>query len=331
MYKMTIAFFVACASTTLIAFGAEPTDAPTYTDPNDVDADFAIQGEYRGEIPTEFGPEMWGIQVVALGQGKFMATGYRGGLPGDGGTKREETRAYGDRKRNVVELLAEDVATLVIADGKMKVFSPDGDEEYGTLKRVHRKSPTLGAKPPEGAIVLFDGNSLDYWDGNTSKTDDGLLTEGSTSTKKGRSYKAHVEFRLPYMPESRGQARGNSGFYVQGRYEIQMLDSFGLDGESNEGGGAYGAAPPNLNMCFPPLSWQTYDVDFTAPEFKNGKKIKNARLTVRHNGVVIHDDRELSSHTPGGVDEESADPGVLMFLQNHSNPVRYRNIWVVEQ
>ena len=194
---MTIALFVACASTTLIAFGAEPTDAPTYTDPNDVDADFAIQGEYSGEIPTEFGPEMWGIQVVALGQGKFMATGYRGGLPGDGGAKREETRAHGERKADVVELLAKDVATLVVADGKMTVLSPDGDEEYGTLKRVHRKSPTLGAKPPAGALVLFDGNSLDHWDSNTSKTDDGLLTEGSTSTKKGHSYKAHVEFRLP--------------------------------------------------------------------------------------------------------------------------------------
>ena len=147
-----------------------------------------------------------------------------------------------------------------------------GRAQYGTMKPVYRKRPTLGAKPPEGAIVLFDGNSLDHWENNTSKTDDGLLTEGSTSTKKGQGYKAHVEFRLPYMPESRGQARGNSGFYVQGRYEIQMLDSFGLDGKSNECGGAYGAAPPNLNMCFPPLSWQTYDVDFTAPEFKNGKK-----------------------------------------------------------
>ena len=64
---------------------------------------------------------------------------------------------------------------------------------------------------------------------------------------------------------------------------------------------------------------------------KNGKKVKNVRLTVRHNGVVIHDDQELPSHTPGGVDEESADPGVLMFLQDHTNPVRYRNIWVVEK
>ncbi len=331
MYKITMTLSVACAFATLVAVGAEHTNAPTYTDPNNVDDDFAIQGEYSGEIPTEIGPEMWGIQVVALGKGKFMATGYSGGLPGDGGAKREETRAYGERKGDVVELLAEDVARLVIADGKMTILSPDGEEEYGTLKRVQRESPTLGAKPPQGAIVLFDGNSLEHWDSNTSKTDDRLLTEGSTSKNKGQSYKAHVEFRLPYMPESSGQARGNSGFYVQGRYEIQMLDSFGLDGKSNECGGAYGAAPPKLNMCFPPLSWQTYDVDFTAPEFKNGKKVKNARLTVRHNGVVIHDDQELPSHTPGGVDEESADPGVLMFLQDHTNPVRYRNIWVVEK
>ena len=108
MYKMIMTLAVACAFATLVAVGAEHTNAPTYTDPNNVDDDFAIQGEYSGEIPTEIGPEMWGIQVVALGKGKFMATGYRGGLPGDGGAKREETRSYGGRKGDVVELLAEE-------------------------------------------------------------------------------------------------------------------------------------------------------------------------------------------------------------------------------
>ena len=131
------------------------------------------------------------------------------------------------------------------------------------------------------------------------------------------------------MPLARGQARGNSGLYVNGCYEVQMLDSFGLEGKDNECGGIYKVGAPAVNMCFPPLAWQTFDVDFTAAKYQDGKKVKNARITVRHNGVVIHDDRELPAATPGGCGKES-EPGPI-FLQNHGNPVRYRNIWAVKK
>ena len=132
------------------------------------------------------------------------------------------------------------------------------------------------------------------------------------------------------MPKERGQDRANSGFYAQGRYEVQVLDSFGLEGEWNECGGIYKIAKPDVNMCFPPGAWQTYDVDFTAAVFEDGKKVQNARITVRHNGVAIHSDRELPNVTAAKILDESPEPGPI-YLQDHDNPVLYRNIWVVER
>ena len=132
------------------------------------------------------------------------------------------------------------------------------------------------------------------------------------------------------MPTARGQGRGSSGVYIQSRYECQVLDSFGLESEDNECGGIYSIAKPTINMCFPPLSWQTYDIDFTAAKFDDeDNKTENARVTIKHNGVVIHDDLELTHGTPGRLPEGTEPEPV--FLQDHGNPVVFRNIWVVEK
>jgi hypothetical protein len=117
---------------------------------------------------------------------------------------------------------------------------------------------------------------------------------------------------------------------VQNRYEIQVLDSFALEGENNECGGVYSMKAPSVNMCFPPLSWQTYDIDFTAARFEGDKKVANARLTLYHNGVKIYDNIELTDKTPGGAPQEAPGVGPLM-LQDHGNSVAFRNIWVVEK
>lgn len=299
-----------------------------YTDPAQAGPDFKVQGEYVGQLPNaDGGKQKWGVQVIALGDGKFEAVGYRGGLPGAGWNGKEKKKAHGEREGDVTTLKSSD-ATLTIKGRIMTVATADG-KQLGKLEKVHRESKTLGAEPPKGAVVLFDGKSTDKW--AQGKMKDGLLLPGARSKQKFTNAKYHLEFRLPFMPEARGQGRGNSGFYLSGCYEIQMLDSFGLEGKNNECGGIYQIAAPRVNMCLPPLSWQTYDVDYTAPKFDaDGKKIENARVTIRHNGVVIHDNLELPHATPGGVNGETPEGGPV-YLQNHGNPVRYRNIWVVEK
>ncbi|HWB08739.1 MAG TPA: family 16 glycoside hydrolase [Pirellulales bacterium] len=262
------------------------------------DPDFALQGEYVGERV--------GMQVVALGEGEFSVVTYPGGLPGAGWTGTEKQIIDADR---------EDLAGLV-----------------GGLKRTERASPTLGAKPPKSAVVLFDGTraSLDkHWRTGSRMTDDGLLMQGCTSTDRFRDFTLHLEFQTPFMPKARGQGRGNSGVYYQGRYETQVLDSFGLEGRDNECGGIYSVAAPTVNMCLPPLAWQTYDVEFTAARYDDqGQKTSPAKLTVKLNGVTVHQNVEVPGPTTAAPVKESPEPGPI-YLQDHGNPVRYRNIWVV--
>ncbi len=212
------------------------------------------------------------------------------------------------------------------------------------LRQIERASPTLGAKPPAGAVVLLGPNMKDleaFGHGREAATPckwkllpGGVMqvTRSGSVVSKSRfkGHRLHVEFRSPYEPHHLGQARGNSGVYVQGRYEVQVLDSFGLEGKDNECGGIYKTGRPIVNMCYPPGMWQTYDIDFTATRFEGAQKTAEARITVRHNGVVIHDDLKIPKPTGGSLDRNEDQPGPLM-LQDHGNPVEFRNIWVVEK
>jgi hypothetical protein len=324
---LVVFLFALSACSFSFAQADKPDPKTTYTDPEKADADFAVQGEYRGKLATDDGMVDYGLQAVARGGGKFLAVVYKGGLPGDGWDRDEPLRVDGKRADKTVIFQGDD-GKGVWEEGLITVSHGDG-QVMGKLERVVRKSPTLGAKPPQGATVLFDGTSVDAFEG-ASLTDDGCLRVPGTSKQKFKSCQLHLEFMTPYMPYAEGQARGNSGVYLQGRYEVQVLDSFGLEGKWNECGGIYEHYPPKVNMCFPPLAWQTYDIDFSAASFEGSKKLKSARMSVKHNGVLIHDDVEIGETTRAAPVALGADAGPL-YLQDHSNPVIYRNIWVLSK
>ena len=303
--------------------------ALTVTDLAKAGPDFFIQGEYVGTM----GGVAVGFQVIALGKEQFEAVLCPGGLPGAGwtGSTNPRQKVQGKRESDAGGGTARFSGNGWIAlagGGEIKIKSLN-DQEIGRLSKIERKSPTLGVKPPAGAVVLFDGGSLERFKPGARKTDDRLLMEGCTSLEEFGDCTVHIEFLLPFQPESRGQGRGNSGLYLAGRYEVQMLDSFGLKGESNECGGIYTVAKPRVNMCLPPLQWQTYDIEFKAPRFDDkGTKVADAELTVRHNGEMIHKNVKVSKPTAAAIISTESSKGPL-HLQNHGNPVRYRNIWAL--
>jgi len=231
--------------------------------------------------------------------------------------------------------------------GKFKGTSADGESISGTftMEKTVRLSPTLGKKPPEGAIVLFAGKKkdTDNWQAARRRIAGfpWLLKDGAMEVKpraggiitkqKFGDCKLHIEFRLPFMPDARGQGRGNSGVYLQGRYEVQILDSYGLAGMDNECGGIYRVGRPLVNMCAPPTQWQTYDITFRAPRFDtNGEKTHLATLKVVHNGETIQSgEKKPKGPTTAAPDLTEKGPGGL-YLQDHGNPVQFRNIWLVE-
>ena len=306
-----------------IATAAPSDDAANPADSQALD----IQGEYTGMVKSPDAEFKVGMQVIALGDGAFRAVVYPGGLPGDGWDGINKLDADGTLADGVVTF-AGDNARGELKDNVLRVFDAD-DNQMAALERVDRKSPTLGEAPPDGAVVLFDGTSADAFDGG-KLSDDGLLIAGATSKQKFQDCHLHVEFRLPFMPQARGQARGNSGCYLQGRYEVQMLDSFGLEGLDNECGGIYSIKRPDTNMCFPPMAWQTYDIDFTAAKYEDGKKVTDATMTVTHNGVYVNKDVKHPQTATTAPVPVGPEPGPI-YLQDHGNPVRYRNVWVVEK
>lgn len=319
--------FVVFACICFLAASLQAQDPLKISRLEDVDEDFAFQGEYTGLTLPENSAclQRIGLQVIARGNGRFDAVAYTGGLPG-AGAGSERLMLSGQRTGDVLELSGETLSVRI--QGRRATLRSARGNTLGSFYRVVRKSSTLGKSPPANAIVLFDGSGTDEFS-NGRMTEDGLLQVGTEFKRTFQDYTLHLEFRLAYSPTLTGQKRSNSGVYLQSRYEVQILDSFGLAGEHNECGALYRYRKPDINMCFPPLSWQTYDITFFSPRFDaEGNKTRHGRLTVRHNGVAVHNHFELERKTGAGKAESAK-----LFpikLQNHSDPVRFRNIWIVD-
>jgi hypothetical protein len=226
------------------------------------------------------------------------------------------------------------------------VFATLASAQYGDISDVKLNKPedkidVKSEAPPKEAIVLFDGKSLDGWLKRNGKdkahwklVDGGAMQVaggGDIITEKtfDGAFKLHVEFRVPYLPQAKGQGRGNSGVYVQGRYEVQVLDSYGLESKKDDCGAIYGVAAPKVNACKAPTVWQSYDIEYHSPKCENGKKTDPARMTVHHNGIKIHDDVKIPvDNTTAGMGGDPCKPGPIL-LQDHGNPVQFRNIWLL--
>jgi hypothetical protein len=206
------------------------------------------------------------------------------------------------------------------------------------------------APAPSDAEVLFDGKDLSKWENNrgqdaTWKVQDGYVETaarggGIRTRGKWADFQLHVEWAAPNPPRGTGQGRGNSGILINNMYEVQVLDSYNAktypDGQA---GAIYGQSPPLVNACKPPGEWQTYDILFESPRWNaQGELTKKAIITVLHNGVVIQNHYELIGMTDGinaaqpwrTLSQYPAPhaPEVFIELQDHDNPVRFRDIWV---
>jgi len=292
----------------------------------------AVQGLYEG-VRQDDAKHKLEARVVATGRGTY---------------KLLIREAADDGKTEKVELAGKTQDDAISFSGKKGEVAWTGTWAEGTvkglcgasgmfeLKRIVKESPTLGAKPPQGATVLLDGKNFDEMtlrplpggaEQEWKKTEEGAIQvpRGGMNSKRtfAGNVKIHVEFKLPLMPEASDQGRANSGVYLPNGEEIQVLDSFGMTTYQGGGcGGLYRWKDPDVFDQFslaslPPLQWQTYDIEYRVT-MQDGKPTGKPHVTVWHNGIKIHDNVELRNNARAGV----------FNFQDHGNAVQYRNIWV---
>jgi hypothetical protein len=338
-----------------------------YFDPNVLGPDVRLQGEYAGMLAGR----PVGVQVVARGEGRFHALVLPGGLPGDGWDGMPYVLLESDPlERGVAAFHAVAAADDATAHLDGEGFRLTRAGQAAVLPRVERTSPTLGQRPPAGAVVLFDGTGLDAFQEDKTyeaqtmplMLDDTMLNGGVTKRSFGDCL-LHVEFMTGFEPENIPWRRADAGIYLASRYEVAIGDSFGFDFDLS---GYGGPTPPRLfsqrslaqkfpvttgtrhttkprvcgsvftypiivpNTCHPPLTWQTLDIDFTAPRFDAaGAKTADAILSVKLNGHQIVDRQQVTKPTPHGLKGDAA-RGPIWF-EAFFRRVLYRNIWLVEK
>ena len=235
------------------------------------------------------------------------------------------------------------ISIVLVASLTCTAQKPEETEVWEPVPEVVTPGPTAH-HPPSDAIILFDGTDLSQWvgeDGEPAKwnVEDGAMTvvkgTGAIRTKQGfGNVQLHIEWRAPAEIEGEGQGRGNSGIFLQDRYEVQVLDSYNNRTYSNgQAASIYKQHIPLANACRPPGEWQTYDIIFNAPIFDaSGKLARHAYVTVIHNGVLVQNHVALRGPTQyiGQPEYEAHEDKLPIQLQDHNNPVSYRNIWIRE-
>lgn len=222
------------------------------------------------------------------------------------------------------------IIALLLAGGSCSLSAADAEPRVVT--------PGTGGAPPSDAVVLFSGQDLAQWKNDRGgaagwRVENGVMVVNGTGNiltkEEFGDVQLHVEWASPAEVKGEGQGRGNSGVYLQGRYEIQVLDSYGNktypDGQA---GAVYKIAPPLVNVCRKPGEWQTYDIMFHAPKPAAGGKVEPGSITVLQNGVLVQDHVAIAGDATTAAMFQGATPKGPLMLQDHGNPVRYRNIWI---
>ncbi len=300
-------------------------------EPEQAGPDFAFQGEYAGKsesggktagqslpVETDFA-----AQVIALGGGNFRVVFFQGGLPGAGWDGQRRYEAVGTLSQGTLDISGDEYHGTLRADSM--TGATEGGDPFRLVK-LTRGSPSLGMAPPPGATVLFGTGGLEAWD-NASVDGRGFfspLEPFATTRKFYADFSLHLEFRQPFMPFAVSQSRGNSGLKFldedQVSVELQILDSFGSATGLEECGALEGIYPPNLIASFPPLAWQTFDIQLVTTPPVDSSGAGKPRITVWQNGILIQADREFPM----------ASGAVALALQQYNESVFFRNIWLVE-
>lgn len=249
---------------------------------------------------------------------------------------------YRMKRNGIIAVIAVIVSfTTIFAQEKRPTLDPKLTEVWDPVPA--KIDPGENNAPPSDAIILFDGKDLNEWTNSKGGAAEWTVEEGAMTVKartgaiktkqKFGDFQLHIEWRTPAEVEGEGQGRGNSGIFMMEKYELQVLDSYESKTYPNgQAGSMYKQSIPLVNACKGPGEWQTYDVIFMAPVFTEKGSLKTpARITVLHNGVLIQNNYELKGPTEyNRIPIYEAHGKGSLVLQDHGNPVSFRNIWVRE-